>query len=292
MHLVTNFSGWIIGDSLALLFSSLSLSLHYTHFLNLLCSVDWLSILHRKNHHIHTLCTILGNKKKGAIRTLRPLPWCYFGYNKNFFPKKKTDSGQIKCLAFRSFNEEKRIELNGCDEREIHWPQSLVCVFHSHLTHAAPRRLPKGKGKKDPKALIDTNKWYNNPNFPFFLNNITGAHTLTASQENWVKKTHQPSQFKLKVDPRPSKKVLQMIFIRIFNVVLMCRLCCCCLFSPNSHSLTLTVRWVPWLALVWLGREKRFHFSIHLVCVFLFEPEITFYFVSTLAGDLRCPATD
>lgn len=45
-------------------FFPLSLSLHYTHFLNLLCFVDRLSILHRKNHHMHTLCTILGNKKK------------------------------------------------------------------------------------------------------------------------------------------------------------------------------------------------------------------------------------
>lgn len=33
-----------------------------------------------------------------------------FGYNKNFSKqseREKTDSGQIKCLAFRSFNEKK-----------------------------------------------------------------------------------------------------------------------------------------------------------------------------------------
>lgn len=35
-----------------------------------------------------------------------------FGYNKNFLP----DSGQIKCLAFRSFNEKINV-LNECDER-------------------------------------------------------------------------------------------------------------------------------------------------------------------------------
>jgi hypothetical protein len=46
-----------------------------------------------------------------------------FGYNKNFSKPgergrrgEKENSGQIKCLAFRSFNEKK--VLNECDERE------------------------------------------------------------------------------------------------------------------------------------------------------------------------------
>lgn len=48
-----------------------------------------------------------------------------FGYNKNFPKRRKTDSGQIKCLAFRSFNEKKTVFWMNV-MREIHWPRSLL----------------------------------------------------------------------------------------------------------------------------------------------------------------------
>lgn len=41
------------------------------------------------------------------------------------FPKKNNDSGQIKCLAFRSFNE-KKFWMNVM--REIHWPRTLFRI--------------------------------------------------------------------------------------------------------------------------------------------------------------------
>lgn len=233
----------------------------------------------KKNHHIHTLCTILGNKKKGAIRTLRPLPWCYFGYNKNFFSqKKKTDSGQIKCLAFRSFNEEKRIELNGCDEREIHWPRSLVCVFHSHLTHAAPRRLPKGKGKKDPKALIDTNKWYNNPNFPFFLNNITRAHTSQPKRSEWKKHT-SPVSSSSRSTRDPPKRFFRWFLLEYLMLCWCVAFVVVAVYFPQTLTLTLTVRWVPWLALVWFGEKKGFISQfIWFVCFYLSQKSLFILF--------------
>lgn len=41
-----------------------------------------------------------------------------FGSNKNF-TRKKTDSGQIKCLAFRSFNEKKKFWMKVMREKFI-----------------------------------------------------------------------------------------------------------------------------------------------------------------------------
>lgn len=62
----------------------------------------------------------------------------FFGYYENF-PKKKNDSGQTKCLAFRSFNE-KLLWMNTM--REIHWPRSLFRIWRS-MVQSQIFRFPK-----------------------------------------------------------------------------------------------------------------------------------------------------